>query len=52
MVAALGEGYAIASEHAHSCCVLIASKRFLVDGAWHTWIDFDKFVTLSQSGQP
>jgi tRNA wybutosine-synthesizing protein 1 len=35
--------YGIAAEHEHSCCVLLARKdRFLRDGVWHTWIDYDK----------
>ena len=39
--------YAIATEHAHSCCILIArSDRFRVDGEWHTWIDYDRFDEL------
>jgi len=45
--------YGIASEHAHSNCVLIAHRdRFFKDGAWHTWIDFDKFTALYNSGEP
>ncbi|KAI9869541.1 MAG: hypothetical protein M1830_005411, partial [Pleopsidium flavum] len=31
-----GLSYGIAAEHAHSCCILIASTRFLVEGKWHT----------------
>ena len=46
-----GLQYGIAAEHAHSCCVLIASKRFLVDGRWHTLIDYDKFFVCLESGQ-
>jgi len=43
------EGYGMASEHAHSCCVLMARKdRFLVKGKWHTWIDFDGFQRLER----
>jgi len=38
-----GLEYGIAAEHAHSCCVLIASKRFFVQGNWHTLIDYEKF---------
>jgi tRNA wybutosine-synthesizing protein 1 len=38
-----GLGYGIAAEHAHSCCILIASNRFKVDGKWHTRIDYEKF---------
>lgn len=41
-----GLAYGIAAEHAHSCCVLIASKRFHVDGKWHTRIDYDRFFAL------
>ncbi|CDR97769.1 -tRNA wybutosine-synthesizing protein 1 homolog [Babesia bigemina] len=40
------ENYAIACEHRHSCCVLVAKKSFCVDGKWHTWIDYDKFHEL------
>ena len=32
-----GGAYDIASEHEHSNCVLIAHKKFLVSGQWHTW---------------
>ena len=45
-----GLEYGIAAEHAHSCCVLIASKRFLVDGRWHTIIDYDGFFELLAAG--
>ncbi|KAI9789144.1 MAG: hypothetical protein M1833_002761 [Piccolia ochrophora] len=41
-----GLGYGIAAEHAHSCCVLIASERFRVDGKWHTLIDYERFFEL------
>lgn len=44
--------YAIACEHEHSCSVLIANTKFLIDGQWHTWIDYDKFHNLVQSKQP
>jgi tRNA wybutosine-synthesizing protein 1 len=45
--------YALASEHEHSCCVLLANKsKFLIDGAWHTWIDFDRFIELQAAGVP
>lgn len=46
-----GLEYGIAAEHAHSCCVLIASNRFLVDGKWCTIIDYDKFFTLLERGE-
>ncbi|OTA63581.1 flavodoxin and radical SAM domain protein [Hypoxylon sp. EC38] len=41
-----GLAYGIAAEHAHSCCVLIASERFKVDGKWHTRIDYQRFFEL------
>ena len=46
-----GLDYGIAAEHAHSCCVLLASKRFLVDGKWHTLIDYEKFFECLESGE-
>ena len=46
-----GLEYGIAAEHAHSCCVLIASKRFYVDGKWHTLIDYEKFFACLESGK-
>jgi hypothetical protein len=36
------------AEHSHSCCTLLAQKKFRVNGVWHTWIDFDKFAALVQ----
>ncbi|KAG5928061.1 hypothetical protein E4U42_001336 [Claviceps africana] len=41
-----GLPYGIAAEHAHSCCILLASERFLVNGRWHTHIDYAKFFEL------
>lgn len=41
-----GLKYGIAAEHAHSCCVLIASERFHINGKWHTRIDYDRFFEL------
>lgn len=41
-----GLKYGIAAEHAHSCCMLIASERFLVNGRWHTRINYDRFFEL------
>ncbi|KAG6943734.1 hypothetical protein JG688_00017458 [Phytophthora aleatoria] len=38
--------YALASEHAHSNCVLIAWKKICRDGVWHTWIDDERFHEL------
>lgn len=40
-----GQSYRIASVHEHSGCILLAQRRFWVDGRVHTWIDFDKFHT-------
>ena len=45
-----GLDYGIAAEHAHSCCVLLASKRFFVHQQWHTLIDYEKFFELLESG--
>ena len=45
-----GLEYGIAAEHAHSCCVLVASKRFLVEGKWHTLIDYEKFFECLERG--
>ncbi|ORM40369.1 S-adenosyl-L-methionine-dependent tRNA 4-demethylwyosine synthase [Babesia sp. Xinjiang] len=45
------ENYAIACEHRHSCCVLIAKQCFRIEGRWHTWIDYDKFHELAMSGR-
>ncbi|GIY84204.1 s-adenosyl-L-methionine-dependent tRNA 4-demethylwyosine synthase TYW1 [Caerostris darwini] len=41
--------YELASEHEHSNCILIANKKFKVDGKWCTWIDYDKFHTLMKN---
>ncbi|ETW02566.1 hypothetical protein, variant [Aphanomyces invadans] len=49
LCAKLGCGYALATEHAHSNCVLIAKTAFKIDGQWHTWIDYDKFHSLIQA---
>lgn len=48
-----GLEYGIAAEHAHSCCVLIASKKFLKKetGKWHTRIDYKKFFELLEGGE-
>ncbi|KAJ6782456.1 hypothetical protein PWT90_10239 [Aphanocladium album] len=47
-----GLAYGIAAEHAHSCCVLLASERFHVDGKWHTHIDYDRFFELLEERGP
>jgi tRNA wybutosine-synthesizing protein 1 len=41
-----GLDYGIAAEHAHSCCALLASRRFYVDGKWHSRIDYPRFFEL------
>ncbi|KAG6366323.1 hypothetical protein INS49_000500 [Diaporthe citri] len=41
-----GLQYGIAAEHAHSCCILLGSERFRVDGKWHTLIDYDRYFEL------
>jgi tRNA wybutosine-synthesizing protein 1 len=46
-----GLGYGIAAEHAHSCCVLIASERFRKEGKWHTRIDYERFFECLESGK-
>ncbi|CAL1276694.1 unnamed protein product [Larinioides sclopetarius] len=38
--------YELAAEHEHSNCILIANKKFHVNGRWHTWIDYSKFHYL------
>jgi len=38
--------YELASEHEHSCCVLISDTKMRKDGKWHTWIDYPKFNEL------
>eukprot|EP00163_Fabomonas_tropica_P031487 TRINITY_DN7509_c0_g1_i1.p1 TRINITY_DN7509_c0_g1~~TRINITY_DN7509_c0_g1_i1.p1 ORF type:complete len:724 (+),score=244.58 TRINITY_DN7509_c0_g1_i1:226-2172(+) len=45
--------YEISNEHEHSCLVLLANPdKFKVEGKWHTWIDFDKFLALQAAGEP
>ncbi|XP_077168917.1 S-adenosyl-L-methionine-dependent tRNA 4-demethylwyosine synthase TYW1-like isoform X2 [Paroedura picta] len=38
--------YEIACEHEHSNCLLIAHKKFKIDGVWHTWINYERFQDL------
>ncbi|KAI9280586.1 hypothetical protein BC943DRAFT_283130 [Umbelopsis sp. AD052] len=52
IVAAVGDDYEIACEHAHSCSILIASKQFKINNEWHTHIDYPKFFELLESGKP
>ena len=46
-----GLDYGIAAEHAHSCCVLLASTRFRKEGKWHTLIDYERFFELLEGGE-
>ena len=39
-------GYTLCSEHEHSNSLLIADNKFLIDGRWNTWIDYDRFHEL------
>ena len=41
-----GLNYGLAAEHAHSCCVLLASDRFHVNGKWNTRINYGRFFEL------
>ncbi|KAG8451799.1 hypothetical protein GDO86_003844 [Hymenochirus boettgeri] len=41
--------YEIACEHEHSNCMLIAHKKFKIDGEWWTWIDYKRFQKLIQA---
>lgn len=43
--------YEIACEHKHSCSVLIALRKYKLDGVWHTWIDYERFADLALSGR-
>lgn len=45
------ENYELVCEHEHSCCLLLAHKRFFVNGKWRTWIDYDRFHGLVKSGK-
>ncbi|KAM5228645.1 S-adenosyl-L-methionine-dependent tRNA 4-demethylwyosine synthase TYW1 [Ctenodactylus gundi] len=45
---ALIPDYEIACEHEHSNCLLIAHKKFKIDGEWWTWINYDRFQELIQ----
>ena len=41
--------YEIVSEHYESRVVMLAKKKFFIDGKWHTWIDFDKYNKMVNS---
>lgn len=42
--------YEICSEHIPSRVVMFAKKKFKKNGVWHTWIDFEKWHELVNSG--
>ncbi|KAL9625160.1 MAG: hypothetical protein Q9160_000561 [Pyrenula sp. 1 TL-2023] len=46
-----GLEYGVAAEHAHSCCVLVAERRFFINGRWCTRIDYEKFWELLEKEQ-
>ncbi|KAF8248262.1 hypothetical protein K440DRAFT_583650 [Wilcoxina mikolae CBS 423.85] len=46
-----GLEYGIGAEHEHSCCILLASKRFHINGQWHTLINYDRFFELLKEGR-
>merc|ERR1711862_442679 len=46
----LSEAYELACEHQHSCIVLLANRRYKVDGRWRTWIDYERFHELAAAG--
>jgi len=52
MCSYLNNDYELACEHEHSCCCLIANKKFKVNDQWHTWIDYKKFHELAKEGKP
>lgn len=43
--------YEIVSDEPESKVVLIAKKKFFFDGKWNTWIDFDKYFEIVNSGE-
>lgn len=47
-----GLGYGIAAEHAHSCCILLASHRFKREGRWCTRIDYGRYFQLLEGAEP
>eukprot|EP01068_Selenidium_serpulae_P009336 Selendium_serpulae@DN5206_c0_g1_i11.p1 len=48
----LAAQYEVAAVHEHSVSVLVADKRFYQNDTWCTWIDYDKFAELVNSGGP
>jgi len=47
----LAAEYELACEHQHSCIVLLAHKKYKIDGRWHTWIDYDRYHELVAEGR-
>ncbi|KAJ4423060.1 Fe-S oxidoreductase [Gnomoniopsis sp. IMI 355080] len=47
-----GLDYGIAAEHAHSCCILMGSERFRVNGKWRTLINYERFFALLEEKGP
>lgn len=43
--------YEIVSEHIPSRVVMVAKKKFKKNGKWYTWIDFEKYHELVNSGR-
>ncbi|XP_030898343.1 S-adenosyl-L-methionine-dependent tRNA 4-demethylwyosine synthase TYW1 isoform X2 [Melopsittacus undulatus] len=41
--------YEIACEHEHSNCLLIAHRKFKINGEWFTWINYERFQELVQA---
>ncbi len=44
--------YEIVVDHPVSRAVMLAKKKFKIDGVWHTWLDFPKYHELVLSGKP
>ena len=44
--------YEICSEHLSSRVVMVAKKKFKIEGVWNTWIDFPKFHEMVNKGEP
>ncbi|HLC77971.1 MAG TPA: 4-demethylwyosine synthase TYW1 [Candidatus Nanoarchaeia archaeon] len=45
------EEYEIVTDHRPSWVVLLAKKKFKKSGVWYTWIDFNKYFGLVNSGK-
>eukprot|EP00921_Rhytidocystis_pertsovi_P022024 GHVQ01035260.1.p1 GENE.GHVQ01035260.1~~GHVQ01035260.1.p1 ORF type:complete len:716 (-),score=78.56 GHVQ01035260.1:2117-4264(-) len=47
-LADIRDEYELASEHRHSCCIVLARRRFKdAEGRWLTWVDYNKFHQLA-----